>query len=49
MPKAPPSVRVFVEQALEQQLEIAVGAAQAHYLTRVMRLQSGDRVRLFNG
>lgn len=49
MPKAPPSVRVFVKQLLEQQAEIAVGAAQAHYLTRVMRLQSGDRIRLFNG
>lgn len=49
MSKEHPNVRVFVEQVLEQQAEIAVGAAQAHYLTRVMRLQSGDRIRLFNG
>jgi 16S rRNA (uracil1498-N3)-methyltransferase len=42
-------VRLFVEQVLRQETEIAVGATQAHYLTRVMRLQSKDRVRLFNG
>ena len=49
MSKERPNVRLFVEQNLEPEVEIAVGGAQAHYLTRVMRLQSGDRVRLFNG
>ena len=49
MSKERPSVRLFVEQDLEPEAEIAVDAAQAHYLTRVMRLKSGDRVRLFNG
>jgi 16S rRNA (uracil1498-N3)-methyltransferase len=44
------NVRLFVDQDLEQGgPEIAVGAAQAHYLTNVMRLRSGDPIRLFNG
>jgi 16S rRNA (uracil1498-N3)-methyltransferase len=42
-------VRLFVDQDLQQGQEIAVGAAQAHYLTRVMRLGLGESLRLFNG
>ena len=34
MSKERPSVRLFVEQDLDPEAEIAVGAAQAHYLTR---------------
>jgi 16S rRNA (uracil1498-N3)-methyltransferase len=49
MSKERPNVRLFIEQVLEAEVEIAVGTAQAHYLARVMRLQSGDRIRLFNG
>jgi 16S rRNA (uracil1498-N3)-methyltransferase len=49
MSKERPNVRLFVEQVLEAEVEIAVGTAQAHYLARVMRLQSDDRIRLFNG
>ncbi len=49
MSKLGPSVRLFVDQPLRRELEVAVGGGQAHYLTRVMRLQSGDRFLLFNG
>ena len=49
MPKHATNVRLFVDQPLRQGREIAVGGGQANYLTRVMRLQSGDAVRLFNG
>jgi 16S rRNA (uracil1498-N3)-methyltransferase len=40
---------LFVDQAVCQGAEVAVGQRQAHYLTRVMRLAGGDGVRLFNG
>ena len=43
------NIRLFVDQDLEQGREIAVGDDRAHYLTRVMRLQPGDSLRLFNG
>lgn len=49
MSKHAPNVRLFVDQPLRQGRHIAVGGGQANYLTRVMRLQSGDAVRLFNG
>jgi 16S rRNA (uracil1498-N3)-methyltransferase len=49
MSKHGANVRLFVDQSLRQGREIAVGGSQANYLTRVMRLQSGDGVRLFNG
>lgn len=49
MSKLAANVRLFVDQPLRRDLEIAVGGGQAHYLTRVMRLQSGDRLLLFNG
>lgn len=43
------NIRLFVDQDLEQGREIAVADDRAHYLTRVMRLQPGDSLRLFNG
>ena len=43
------SLRLFVEAALTPAIEVAVTASQAHYLTRVMRRTSGDRVLVFNG
>jgi 16S rRNA (uracil1498-N3)-methyltransferase len=49
MSKLGASVRLFVDQPLRRELEVAIGGGQAHYLTRVMRLQSGDRLLLFNG
>jgi 16S rRNA (uracil1498-N3)-methyltransferase len=49
MSKHGATVRLFVDQPLRHGHEIAVAAGQANYLTRVMRLQSGDGVRLFNG
>ena len=39
--------RLYIDTPLEG--EIALGAEQAHYLGRVLRLKTGDRVRLFNG
>jgi 16S rRNA (uracil1498-N3)-methyltransferase len=49
MPKHGANVRLFVDQSLRQGGDIAVGGGRANYLTRVMRLQSGDGVLLFNG
>jgi 16S rRNA (uracil1498-N3)-methyltransferase len=44
-----PKVRLFVEARLGPVAEVALGAAQAHYLFTVMRLRPGDAVALFNG
>lgn len=41
--------RLHVETALVAGQAIALVETQAHYLARVMRLQSGDAARLFNG
>jgi 16S rRNA (uracil1498-N3)-methyltransferase len=41
--------RLFVEADLAVGAEVSPGADQAHYLTRVMRLPIGAKVRLFNG
>lgn len=43
------SIRLFVEAPLAANVRIVLGAAQSHYLTRVMRGRAGDSVRLFNG
>ena len=43
------AVRLFVDSTLEAGAPVALNAAQAHYLQRVMRQAPGDRVRLFNG
>jgi 16S rRNA (uracil1498-N3)-methyltransferase len=42
-------LRLFVDVALSQGAHVSIEAAQAHYLLHVMRAQTGDRVRLFNG
>jgi 16S rRNA (uracil1498-N3)-methyltransferase len=49
MAKHAASIRLFVDQSLREGQAIALGRGQASYLTRVMRLQSGDCVRVFNG
>jgi 16S rRNA (uracil1498-N3)-methyltransferase len=41
--------RLFHEGPLAAGGEVALAAAQAHYLRNVMRLAEGDAVRLFNG
>ncbi len=50
MPGNIAKVRLFVEAPLAPSSPaIAVDGARAHYLTDVMRMRVGDRVRLFNG
>jgi 16S rRNA (uracil1498-N3)-methyltransferase len=43
------SPRLFVEAPLQQGAEVTLNAAQSHYLGTVLRLQSGERVLVFNG
>jgi 16S rRNA (uracil1498-N3)-methyltransferase len=43
------SPRLFVQAPLAGGAEVALERAQAHYLTTVLRGQSGDRVLVFNG
>ena len=43
------AVRLFVEEDLAAGAIVTLGAEQAHYLGRVMRLGAGDTVLLFNG
>ena len=43
------SIRLFVETQLRPGAEVAIGAAQAHYLGAVMRCRTGHALRLFNG
>jgi len=43
------SPRLYVEAPLEAGAAVAPEPAQAHYLTTVLRLKSGDSVLLFNG
>lgn len=40
--------RLFVDQALAEGVEVLVAGGQAHYLLNVMRLKSGDPVKLFD-
>jgi len=42
-------LRLYVEAALGEDLRIAPGGDQAHYLLHVMRAREGDRISLFNG
>jgi 16S rRNA (uracil1498-N3)-methyltransferase len=42
-------IRLHVTHGLEAGPLLAIEAAQAHYLTHVMRLNVGDELRLFNG
>lgn len=50
VPAWPPSSlpRLFVDAALDEGVEVTLEAAQAHYLTGVLRLRSGARVKLFD-
>ena len=49
-PSADPGrIRLFTPQPLAAGGSVALDAAQAHYLGRVMRKTPGDAVRLFNG
>ena len=41
--------RLFVKSDLRQDGPVALDESQAKYITRVMRLSLGDRVRIFNG
>lgn len=41
--------RLFVESPLRPEQPVDLGADQGRYLTRVMRLQPGSKVRAFNG
>ena len=43
------SPRLFVEAPLQQGADVTLNAAQSHYLATVLRLQSGERVLVFNG
>ncbi len=43
------SIRLFVETPLSAGAVIGVTEGQAHYLSKVMRLEPGDTLRLFNG
>jgi 16S rRNA (uracil1498-N3)-methyltransferase len=43
------SPRLYVEAPLEPGAAVALQAPQAHYLTHVMRLETGARVLVFNG
>jgi len=40
--------RLFVDEALGDDRTLALDGAQAHYLGNVMRLKTGDPVRLFD-
>jgi 16S rRNA (uracil1498-N3)-methyltransferase len=41
--------RLFVEESLSANAEVPLTREQAHYLTGVLRMNSGDAVRAFNG
>jgi len=43
------SIRLFVEAPLRAGFLVPVSEGQAHYLAKVMRLQAGDTLRVFNG
>jgi 16S rRNA (uracil1498-N3)-methyltransferase len=42
-------LRLYVEPALGDGLQVAPGEGQLHYLLHVMRAKAGDRISLFNG
>ena len=41
--------RLYVEQALDQNTSPDLSTAQIHYLKNVLRRESGDKIRFFNG
>ncbi|MCP5365511.1 MAG: 16S rRNA (uracil(1498)-N(3))-methyltransferase [Hyphomicrobiales bacterium] len=42
-------IRLFIDVPLSPKAQVMLSAGQAHYITRVMRLEPGARIRLFNG
>jgi len=42
-------IRLYVKAPLLEDQEITLSEAQSHYIQKVMRLQEGDEVLLFNG
>ncbi|MDN5568278.1 MAG: 16S rRNA (uracil(1498)-N(3))-methyltransferase [Paracoccus sp. (in: a-proteobacteria)] len=42
-------IRLYIDHPLGAGQPVPLDAAQAHYLSGVMRLKSGDRIRVFNG
>lgn len=44
-----PKVRLYVEADLSAEVAISPREDQSHYLRRVMRLDAGDDIRVFNG
>jgi len=43
------TIRLFVDQELEEGKECLLNREQAHYLKNVMRLREGDALEVFNG
>ncbi|MFW5833067.1 MAG: RsmE family RNA methyltransferase [Pseudomonadota bacterium] len=43
------SIRLFVEPPIVAGASLTLDPARAHYLTRVMRCRSGERIRVFDG
>ncbi len=43
------AIRLYVEPPLETGADRVLAPAQAHYLARVMRCRTGDRIRVFDG
>ena len=44
-----PTPRLFVDQPLSEGAELPLSREQGHYLVHVLRLTSGDPLRVFNG
>ena len=42
-------IRLFLEGSFESSIEIPLEKAQLHYLVHVMRVESGDCIKVFNG
>ena len=43
------SPRLYIDAPIQQSQEIELSKDQSHYLTRVMRLEDGATIRIFNG
>ena len=41
--------RLYIDKSLEDGADISLSKVQTHYLTNVLRLKSGDSIRIFNG
>lgn len=49
MPPAKPRARLYVSAHLAEGSAVELARPQAHYLLRVMRMEDGERIALFNG